>query len=135
MKNIKEIQQQLIKDLDNSNYYIELKKMLRLELSKEIAIPMQIAKNDYLKWLENNNATDIKESHGGQLCYEKCDYQIEINAFINREHFSVWFNRKDEIFNIFTISCATPNVKEDLNLEEFIKLLDKWKRFAHTAER
>lgn len=57
---------------------------------KKIVRPMNKAKNDFVKWLKDNKAEDIKGLKNEDDCCS-WDYYIHITAFINETLYMVCF--------------------------------------------
>jgi hypothetical protein len=87
---------------------------------KKIARPMNKAKNDFVKWLKDNNATNIEEyksdDGGGFIYYRSIDAFIGERLYMVR--FMVW-NTK------ITIDYSDDhNRYNDMSIEDFRKLID-----------
>ncbi len=56
---------------------------------KKIARPINLCKNNFIKWLKDNKAEAIEEYEGEQS--NEWDYYRHVSAFINENLYSVYF--------------------------------------------
>lgn len=89
---------------------------------KKIARPMNKAKNDWLKWLKDNNATDIDVFEGDVSGEDNFTYYRSVDAFIGDclyvVQFMVWGNK-------ITIDYSDDNNNyRDMSIEEFTQMIN-----------
>lgn len=89
---------------------------------KKIVRPMNKAKNDFIKWLEKNNATSIDDFEGEKTKGDGWDYYRSISAFVGESLYVVCFTvwRGEESIDYRDGEYKHPN----LSIEEFNDLIN-----------
>lgn len=88
---------------------------------KKIARPINQAKNDFLKWLKDNKATDIEIFEGKKVPNE-WNYYRTVTAFIGNDYYSVYFKMfLDEARIDYD---DDENSYSNMTIEEFKQLID-----------
>lgn len=88
---------------------------------KKIARPINQAKNDFVKWLEKNNANYIgvwrSSAHP-----EKWDYYLKVDGFVEDTFYSVTFSIWKGAESINYI--RDKDNRDNLTVDQFLQLLD-----------
>ena len=88
---------------------------------KKIARPMNKAKNAFVKWLKDNNATHI-DNLQDNVCDNGWDYYVYISGFIEDDLYSVYFMvwRGKEKIDYSDES----NTYSNISIADFMNLID-----------
>tara|TARA_R110000850_G_C9910834_1_gene460586 strand:- start:103 stop:375 length:273 start_codon:yes stop_codon:yes gene_type:complete len=87
---------------------------------KKIARPLNKAKNDFVKWLKKNKATDIDVYEGPPAL--EWDYYRSVSGFIGDDLFTVYF---EMWYGQLKISYSDEsNYYDDMTIEEFMQIID-----------
>lgn len=87
---------------------------------KKIARPINKAKNTFVKWLKDKDATDIDVFEGDDL---DCiwDYYRSVSAFIGDDLYTVDFHMWQGVIKINY--SDEENRHDDMSIEEFLQLI------------
>ena len=85
---------------------------------KKIARPINKAKNEFVKWLKNNNAEDIDVYNEDE---NKWDYYCCVSGFVNDKLYTVYFSiwKGDECIDY----SYGGNRYNGLSIQEFLDML------------